>query len=206
MIAIIPVRVNIFFHKVDENDQLAIKLTALKGLWGYNMEIPQGQWFWDELLPYLYLKSKISSHSGKQLSEREVRVSWQPRLIISDLKKLFRIIKKIGKIKSIQRKLFKSTIIQDLKLHTEMGLKDAATTSVLYGIIWGAKYFIFASILQNSSAKFSCPNFMVTANYTKEIFRVEFNCIFTIRTGHIMLIGILTTWEILKALFERGDK
>lgn len=204
MIAIIPIKVNIYFHKAGGDDQLVIKLMALKGLWGYKLEVPQGQWFLGDLLPFLYIKSEVESHTGSQLGQEEVKIQRLPTWYIPYLSKLFPVIKKIGKLLSIQKLLYKSAIIQQLKWHTEIGLKDAASASILYGIIWGIKNFIFVNIYRNARIKFAYPDYRVSVNYLKEVMHLEFNCIFTIRTGHIILAGVLTAWQLLKAFFERG--
>ena len=205
MMAVIPIKVNIYFHKSGADDQFVVKLMALRGLWGYKLEIPQGEWLWGELFPFLYIKSEVESRAGSQLNQEEVKIKRLPTYYIPYLNKLFPLIKKIRKLLSIQKMLLRSTIMEEFKWHTEIGLKDAARASILYGIIWGTKNFILFNIRCNSQVKFAYPDYRVTINYLKEVFHVEFNCIFTVRTGHIILAGALTAWQLFVAFFERGQ-
>lgn len=79
---------------------------------------------------------------------------------------------------------------------TRFGTGDAASTAILYGIIWGVKATAY-SVLSRWVHFRSTPSFLVVPDYNKATLAVVFDGIFRFRIGQIILMEtfvILRRW------------
>jgi hypothetical protein len=92
----------------------------------------------------------------------------------------------------LQRLLRKSLKLKDFKLYIREGTGDACYTAILYGLLWNVAVqlprLIFADCnTENIKIK-------IDADYNKTIWKLNFNCIFSLKIANIIFMCI----ELLK--------
>jgi hypothetical protein len=83
---------------------------------------------------------------------------------------------------------------------SEIGLGDAALTGLGLGIVWNVKTFILAKINDNVEFIGLPPSIEVHPYFAGEHFNTSVYCIFKVRIGHIILIGLT---NLIKGLFNK---
>lgn len=199
MVSAIPLRMNIMYYKHGQDDLLIMALQVWPGVWGYKLEIPVAQWTWEEWIPYLRMEAKTETSTGQTLSH-EVKIKKVPPLPIRVLKEFPSVIKAGLEILRANRLFYRSISCQNLKWITEVGMEDAAATGIITGGLWVLKGWVFANLQRTVKVEFSRPEFQVVPSFNEPKLNLDFNCIFAIRAGHIMFMGLRTFWIVVKAL------
>jgi hypothetical protein len=73
---------------------------------------------------------------------------------------------------------------------TRVGLDDAAATGIAVGAYWAVKSYITAAMWHKHDHASFRPVVKVMPIYNREIFHTDFECIFSVRLGHIISAGI----------------
>ena len=95
---------------------------------------------------------------------------------------------KKDKIIPLLKYITKKMRIVNLSLKLGMGTGDAAATGILYGIAWIAIGSVMT--LTRSYLNISEPKIVVAPIFNKVQLSVDFNCIISIKVGHIINTGI----------------
>ncbi len=80
---------------------------------------------------------------------------------------------------------------------TRFGTGDAASTAVLYGVIWGVKATVYSTLTRWVHFR-SVPHFLVVPDYDKATLAVVFDGIFRFRLGQIIVmetLAMLRKWK-----------
>lgn len=84
-------------------------------------------------------------------------------------------------------KLFKkSLILKDFKLFIKEGTGDACKTAILYGLIWSLTGLIPKIIFTKYKVK--NKEFIIEADFTEKVWKVNFNCIFSLKIVNIIFM------------------
>ena len=87
------------------------------------------------------------------------------------------------------RYLLNRTQCRKLHWRTKIGFADAALTGWITGALWTIKSMLVGKIFSLVSPP-QCPVVMVQPEFNEKQFALDFDCIFEVRMGHIMVTGI----------------
>jgi hypothetical protein len=90
-----------------------------------------------------------------------------------------------------------------LTWHTTIGLGDPALTGTVAGILWGYKYYLWGKLPNYLRIHAVVPNIKVTPSFFERTWDWDFSCIFTIRSGYIILVALKTMIVLLKWWWQR---
>lgn len=103
-------------------------------------------------------------------------------------------------------------LVQHIKCHhfcwkTRFSLGDAAATGIGSGLLWSLKGYLLSLFQRTVDAKECDPEILVTPVFNGETMTTEFNCIFNLRTGYIIIAGLrLLVLAIMFNLVLKGAK
>ena len=111
-----------------------------------------------------------------------------------------RDIKQLKQAAYVLKKLFfKSFVLNDFKLYVRVGTGDAAQTAVIYGLLWTLAGFIPEFVF----TKFKVKNreIKIETDFKEKVWKVNFNCIFSLKIVNIIAMVI----ELLIKIRKGGD-
>jgi hypothetical protein len=86
---------------------------------------------------------------------------------------------------------------------SNVGFGDAAITAISAGLLWNVKSFILAGISARVKFIGSQPHIEVVPDFSKERFDTSIHCIFLLRIGHIIFVGL---FNVVRAILQRGTE
>ncbi|KNF07431.1 protein of unknown function DUF2953 [Gottschalkia purinilytica] len=186
--------INIESNIYGKDSYLKINFMILKGLIKFNYEIPFLDIIWGRNEPILKLKSSIEEKStNKKIDYQKDYLDFKEILkkleIISDYKKIY-----IDSVEYILKKIR----IKRINWNTEIGVSDAAITSILYGIINIIKVFIIQIFFGDKEVEELYVN--IIPDFGKTIFKADFDCIIKIKLVDIIIGG----YKALKVKIKGG--
>jgi hypothetical protein len=78
----------------------------------------------------------------------------------------------------------KSVILKDFKLHIKEGTGDACNTAILYGLLWNLTGFLPKIIFTKVKDK----NIKIETEFKEKVWKVNFNCIFSLKIVNIIFM------------------
>lgn len=104
-----------------------------------------------------------------------------------------------GSSQHIYQKISSHIKVSELRMHTEIGLWDAAQTAVGVGIFWSLLGFFYTRLASLFTVDYTKNSLNVVPNYSREgLLVIDYSCIFEFRLGHIIII-------IYQILREAGE-
>lgn len=195
----------IVYHRNESNDDLIVKILIFKSLALYTMHIPAIEFSTreDSLLPW----SEAQITAGQHQSEFETHVTREERFIKRGIKlyalhplRLRRAFNMFfnwfEKYSVFIHKTISSLRCEYLSWHTACGTGDAASTALLTGCLWSLKGTVLKRIKQHSKLHVK-PSISIKPEWDKLEFATAFQCIFSIRIGHVIT-------AVVKAFFIRN--
>ncbi len=157
------------------DDDISIRLTALKGLIKYDFKLP--------------VKKKPSEEI-----EKRSRID----ALTDKIKNFSEFVRSIIKIKILLRK---KLTLKDYSLDIEFGTGDVFYTGILSGMIWAA-VGAFTSYVINTFK--TCKKHVdVKTDFNQLKFRVELHCIFNIKIVNIIVVVIKLYLHNLKKKIKK---
>jgi hypothetical protein len=203
---------DVVYRRDDSNDELIIKIRIFKSLELYTMYIPAIKFDPRKysLLPWLETQitadnhqAKIDTHSNKE--QRFIKNS--ARLYALHPLRLRRAINMFfnwfGRYGAFMRKTIRSLHCEYFSWHTKCGTGDAATTALLTGCLWSLKGTVLKRIKQHAELCVK-PNIGINPAWGNEYFVTAFQCIFTIRIGHVITAALKALFIRKKGVLENG--
>ncbi|MDA8235520.1 MAG: DUF2953 domain-containing protein [Clostridia bacterium] len=195
--ALVTVEIRVNYRRLGKDDLLAIHLSALWGILGFKVEMSLVQMVKNWLNPLLKLVVKVESKEGRSLGQEErtidpADIEWHrvPRLIRL-------VIKVLRRFQPAINYFVRHLWMRQFKWRTRLGLGDAAGTGVGIGALWGIKGVIYTRLRNNTSPTGVRPQVQVIPSFHQPGFATDFDCIFAIRTGHIIITGINFLWCLI---------
>lgn len=177
-----------YSHKMDD-DHLRIHFILWKFI-RFKLKVPTIKIRKDE--PVITYEKKTNSGNHEQSDITAKDISNQ----ISDYTEL---LHHIFGLKMIINKFLKTVKITKLEWHSTVGVKDAALTGKLTGVVWSIKGIIVGIISQYMNL-IQLPNYSVTPSFQLPVSETVLKCMIKIRIGNAILAGL----KIFK--FWRGGK
>ncbi|MDT3700421.1 MAG: DUF2953 domain-containing protein [Thermincola sp.] len=187
----VRVRFEVAYQRRGENDHLKVEMTALWGLIRYKTEVPiidLDQYF---LKPFLKFEADIETIVSHPIDEAGMIVK-VPVLLI--LRKLPIYIKNginyFNRYQTALRRFCKAIRCHRLTWTTMIGLGDPAYTGMVSGTVWTLKGYVYRAFRNNIGDMLKQPEFSVIPCFNDTCLKLDFNCIFDMRIGHIILAGL----------------
>lgn len=200
---IMPLRVRIVYCRQGADDKITLEMSLWKlPKYKRHTNLVDFQWSVD--------------HSGIKFKSKNKKSGYITRKLVTllasfpkkedDIKDgdfTLRIPHKIGELKQILSKinyqyqrywpffkyLFCHTHCRRLYWRTQIGFADAAMTGWVTGLLWTLKPIIVGKLF-SIVLPAQRPVIMVQPDFNQAQFAIDFDCIFEVRLGHIMVTGI----------------
>lgn len=193
---LLPLHFRLFYRRQSADDHFVISVTALGKIIHYQLRIPVSQ-ITNRKRSLPWVETEIESRGG----ETETHALQEQR------KGKIWLIYALHNFEEVQREIDRLLILLNdyanfmrwvtKKIHFErfywvsrIGLEDAAETAILVGGCWTVKSYIAAALWHRHCCTKARPFIRVFPVYNQKVFHTDFQCIFSIRLGHIIGAGI----------------
>lgn len=197
-ILISELKIKFLVLKDAEREEIAIDFKGLYGLLKSHFEIP-----FVRLLKGDHLKDPIHVKTMMNVEGQDlVREEEEKKFTLESFHEMYK------KSKDFYRAYSKSIhyLMDHVKLdkfqwETELGLEDAAVTAISTGFCWMIKGSVFTFISRRCPPEEICIN--VSPYYGGFKFETSFNCIITIKLGHIIIAALKILWQKVKRMVKK---
>ena len=185
------------YQRIEEEDHMDIQLSAFHGLWHIQYLIPTLQLEWEKG-PQLEIEHAAKAKGGERQATtkarfRYIRRGWLARLWPN-------IPRRLHYLNRVKRKFYRGIHCRAINWRIEVGYKDAFQTAIATGAFWTMFGFALSHLYRQVTVEVSCtPSVAVVPQFKKEGFLCDIRCIFHLRIGHIIFVGI----KILRLLIRR---
>jgi len=175
------------YRRIEEEDHIDIHFSAFRGLWHTQYQIPTLQLEWEKG-PQMQIEQVAKGKGGKRQATvkarfRYLRRGWLYHLWLN-VPRLLRYIKRVKK------QFYRGIHCKSINWRIEIGYQDASQTAIAAGAFWTMFGFALARLYQQVTVEAPCPALVVIPQFKKEGFLCDLRCIFQLRIGHIIFIGI----------------
>ncbi|MCM3237262.1 DUF2953 domain-containing protein [Heyndrickxia oleronia] len=177
-----------FSHRQDD-DHLIIQLIIWKVI-RYKIKVPKIKVEQDE--PTITFKKETNTGTNEHSEITPEEISDK----LADFKELLEHV--LG-LKTIISKFLKKIKVEQLEWYTTIGLKDAALTGKITGVIWAVKGLLIAFLSMHMNL-IQLPTYSVTPSFQIPLSETTLKCMFKLRIGNAILAGL----KVFK--FWRGGK
>lgn len=185
------VRFDVAYYRKGKDDHLKVEMAALGGLVRYKTEVPiidLDQYF---LKPFLKFETDIAGVVSHPVDESGMIVKVPVLQILRRLPIYLKNgIKYFNHYQTALRRFCKSIRCHRLSWTTIVGLGDPAYTGIVTGTVWGIKGYVYRVFRSNIGSMLRPPEFSVVPCFDDTCFKLDFNCIFDMRIGHIIIAGL----------------
>lgn len=185
---LIRATVDFQYRRQEENDHLEINLTALRGLWTLKLNIPTVQLEWEKG-PQLEVEETTVAPTGEK---RKARNRFKFRYVY--LQFFYHFIPIIPnmllQMQRIKNKFYRGIHCTLVDWKIGIGLEDPADTAIAAGGFWGMLGYSLAKLYRQVTMDDREPKILVEPNFQNQGFYCKFHCIFNLRIGHIILVGL----------------
>lgn len=149
--------------------------------------------------PVLNIRTKLFKKHGPTLAREESKTG--PDFALKLIRRAQIIYRAVA---PVQNFILSRILVRRFIWRTVIGLPEAAQTGVATGMLWVLKGNTAAFLYQKLSRRSSRPELEIVPVFNRQLLHVYFNCIFTMRTGHIIYTGLLAGWYFLKNKTKPG--
>jgi hypothetical protein len=179
-----PIDISIDVNRDNEDDKITIGLKTLYGLLKLKTEIPFLMITFENGKPVLKYKVELANRKRSKLLARFTKL-----MSLEEGEGLYKAYRnnKYKIIPIIKYIAFKIRI-RDLYLKLSIGTGNAAATGILYGILW----IVLGSVMTYARSFFNIsePKITVIPIFDNVQIIVDFSCIISMKSGHIINAGI----------------
>jgi len=142
--------------------------------------------------PVLKLRTTFPKPAGPKLAEEKTRITTGRAIELCKLAlKMYRVTKPAS------RYLLAKTKLRHFKWSTGLGLPEAGQTGIAAGLLWITKGNAVSLLYRALDRPAPGPELEVMPVFNGQSLRVHFDCIFSLRSGHIIYTGLLAGWYYL---------
>jgi len=178
------------YRREGSNDYIAIDVYIFKRLLAYSMQMPIIEI--GDLKSSFWLTSKIKAGNNQD----ETHIKREQRFIKKTIKfymlhprKLQRVVNRVHYYTLLycrgMNKILKSFHCEQLYWKTTYGSEDAEITGIGTGILWAVKTLMITR-LKKHVIVIKKPIINVNPIFSHNIFKVDFQCIFSLRFGNVI--------------------
>lgn len=192
IIFIINLEFRVSYLKKGEDDELIIIVRALAGRVSYKFEVPAIRWGNEGLVPFLHLVTELENRRGKPIVQE--RITLKPGKLRQIWRAAIDFLPKYWKASRFLHRVFGRVKLSRLHWVTEFGTGDAADTGLAAGLLWVLKGWIWTNVHHSVTVLERRPELMVKPLFQNKQLNLDFDCIFTVSIGHIIITGIKAAW------------
>lgn len=184
LLYMMPIIISITVNKDNQNDKITIGVRTLYGLVKLKSEIPFLVITFEDGKPALKYRIEVANKKRSKLLARFTKL-----FSMKEGESLLKTYKNIkNKIRSVLKYILRKIKIGKFVLKLCIGTGDAAATGVLYGAAWIAIGNIMT--LTRCYIDVNNPRIAIVPIFSKIQLCVDFNCIISMKLGHIINAGI----------------
>ncbi len=175
------------YRRIEENDHIDIDFRAFHGLWHTQYQIPTLQLEWEKG-PQLEVEQVVKGKGGERQASKTARIRYIRRgLLVRLWLKVPRLLKSFNRLR---RQFYRGIYCKSINWRIEIGYKDASQTAIAAGTFWTMLGFALSRLYQQVTVEVPCPALVVVPQFKKEGFLCDIQCIFHLRIGHIIFVGL----------------
>ena len=178
------------YQRDGSNDYIAVDVYIYRRLLAYSMQVPIIQF--DEIKNPFLLKSKIETGKGQDethIKREQPLVKKTMNFYMLNPRRVRRIVRRVRYYTrlycKVMEKFIHSLHCEELHWKTRCGSEDAAITGIGIGMLWAVKALIITR-LENHVIVTNKPIIDVNPIFGHNCFKVDFQCIFSIRLGNVI--------------------
>lgn len=184
------------YRRIKEEDHIEIDFRAFHGIWHTQYKIPTLQLEWEKG-PQVEIEQVAITKGGTRQATKETRIryirrGWLFRFWLN----VPRLLRYINRVK---QQFYRGIHCKAINWRIEIGYKDAAHTAIAAGTFWAMLGFALSRLYQQVTVEVRCPALVVIPQFKKAGFLCDIQCIFQLRIGHIIFVGV----NVLRTL-KRG--
>lgn len=192
----VKAEVDFRYRRIKEEDHLDINFRAFHGLWHITYEIPTLQLEWEKG-PQIEVDQVVKARGGTRQATTKARFRFIRRGWLSSL--WVKVPNLLRYLNQLKKRFYRGIHCQAIDWRVEIGYKDASVTALAAGAFWTMFGFALSRLYRQVVVEVSRPALVVIPQYKKEGFFCDIRCIFHLRIGHIIFVGLY----VLKTL-KRG--
>jgi len=175
------------YRRIEEEDHIDIDFRAFHGLWHTQYQIPTLQLEWEKG-PQVEVEQVFKGKGGERQATTTARVRYIRRGWLALLwLKVPRLLRKLNRLKS---QFYRGIHCKAINWRIEIGYKDACQTAIAAGSFWTMFGFALSHLYQQVTVEVPHPALIVVPQFKKEGFLCDIRCIFHLRIGHIIFVGL----------------
>jgi len=183
----IPISFRINYSRQEHDDNFIVEIKLWPGI-SYRIVVGARKLKKSFKRPAVEYEALLEDGSGKNLAGDKEGFTFPS---------LSRILKMVSFWNDIYRELKPSMKymlgkirLKKMNWHTGLGVGNPLHTGLLTGMLWGLKGFLMSLLFHNLSYRPAKPVFSVVPYFNKKGLTIFFDCILTIRIGHIIFTGL----------------
>lgn len=185
------VRFAVAYMRHGKDDHIKVEMSLLKGLIRYKTEVPVIEMKNYFLKPMIKVETDIEGVVSHPVSDKGIIVRIPFSTLLRNLPQLINQgLAYMKQYHSVLGRLLKGIRCHELKWATEIGLGDPADTGIATGLLWAGKGMAYARFRSSIGEITASPSLSVRPCFDCLCLRLDFNCIFDMRIGHIIIAGL----------------
>lgn len=170
-----------------------VRVSLFWGLLNLTLKLSSVRLVYRAFTPVLKLKARLKKGPGSTLAGEKTRIT--PAGILELIQKANKLYQAIA---PAYRKLLAGTVLHRYCWSTGIGLPEAGQTGLAVGLLWLIKSNATALVYRGITRPAPRPDLEVMPVFDRQLLRINFDCIFSLRTGYIIYTGLLAGWYLLK--------
>ena len=175
------------YRRLEEKDDIDIHLRAFYGLWHIQYQIPTLQLEWEKG-PQLKYEQKSEAYGGTRQARHKARFRYfRGGLLFRIWPKIHRLLNYLSRLRN---EFYRGIHCKAINWRIEIGYEDARHTAIAAGAFWTMIGFALSRLYRQVTVEVACPELVVVPQFKKAGFFCDIQCIFHLKIGHIIFIGI----------------
>ncbi|WP_366922387.1 DUF2953 domain-containing protein [Metallumcola ferriviriculae] len=188
----IPVTVRFMYNRHRADDHLMVYWRPFGLIPLGKLEIPVITLHFEGLQPIVELLGELEAIHQRPIIKKNLKIR-SKSLPWYKLPKIISITPEVGvamyKVIYINKKLMRNIRCKKLYWQTEFGFRDASLTGLTAGSLWAFKNMVYQFMASNMKMNPRKDTLEVLPNFERPGFQLDFDCIVSMRLGHIIIAG-----------------
>lgn len=175
------------YRRVEEEDHIDIHFRAFHGLWRTQYQIPTLQLEWEKG-PQVAIEAVAKGKDAERQARKKARFRYIRRGWLTSL--WLKVPNLLQYLNQVKRRFYRGIHCKAINWRVEIGYEDASQTAIAAGSFWTMFGFALSYLNQQVTVDVPKPALVVVPQFKKIGFLCDFQCIFHLRFGHIIFVGL----------------
>lgn len=185
---LVRVTVDFQYYRREENDHIEVQLSALHGLWTFCLSVPTVQLEWEKGPQIEVQETSVAPTGEKRKARGRIKFRYfRRRFFYHLIPQIPRILIHLQRAKN---KFYRGIHCTFFHWKIGIGYEDPSHTAWAAGTFWGMLGYSLARLYRQVTMETREPKISVEPNFQKKGFSCDLHCIFNLRIGHIMFVGL----------------